>query len=99
MEYNFEALSEETRELAESSVIVSNAVREANKAFDAGATSSDKLSSVIAGANAQFLNNKANIAAYAEEIKASICRQWYTRSDLLRDSYRTVQAAANSLMY
>ena len=69
MEYNFEALSEETRELAESSVIVSNAVREANKAFDAGATSSDKLSSVIAGASAQFLNNKANIAAYAEEIR------------------------------
>ena len=69
MEYNFEALSEETRELAESSVIVSNAVREANKAFDAGSTSSDKLSSVIAGANAQFLNNKANIAAYAQEIR------------------------------
>ena len=71
MVYNFESLSKETRELAESSVIVSNAVRDANKAFDAGATSSDKLSSVIAGANAQFLNSKANIAAYAQEILES----------------------------
>ena len=65
--FNFEALTKAERELIESSVIVSNAVRDAEKAFDAGATSSDKLSSVIAGATAQFLNSKEALNQYAQQ--------------------------------
>jgi len=71
MVFSFESLSKAQRGLAESAVIVSNAVRQANDDFENGSTSADKLSSVIAGANAAFANNKDNITQYAKEIKAA----------------------------
>ena len=54
--YSFESLTKDQQLLAEASIISSNAMKQAKDSFLSGATTSDKLASVIAGVTAQIKN-------------------------------------------